>query len=416
MYKILIIEDEAINQLILKQTLELQGYTVATANDGAAGLALIESFQPALIICDWVMPKLSGLEVCRSIKANPELAGIFFILLTARNELQDRIDGLDNGADDFLNKPIQPGELLARVRAGLRIYQAAQDLKALTTALQAQQQRLASELSQAATYVSSLLPQPLSGQVQVKSRFLPSQQLGGDCFDFYWLDEDHLVFYVLDVSGHGLGAALPSVSMQQVLRSQSLPNANFHDPGSVLSALNQVFQMSDQNPRFFSIWYGLYCPSGQTLRYASAGHPPAILVTPTGAIQSVGQQGQLPIGMFADSPYQVDEMTIEPDSLLYIFSDGLYEIHQPDGSLWSYEGLSQLIRRVVCAASEQIPEPIPDQISQPSRLSLATATLSLDDEALLSALFDAICQLQSAGSARDVFEDDCSIIQARFGR
>lgn len=380
-YKILIIEDEAINQLILKQSLEKQGYKVAISSDGKAGLAKAKIFEPALIICDWMMPQMSGLEVCQAIKADPKLTNIFFILLTARTELQDRIDGLDSGADDFLNKPIQPSELLARVRAGLRIYQSAQNLRTVTEALQAQQQRLCEELSQAANYVTSLLPKSLSGKVEIASQFLPSEQLGGDCFDFYWLDENHLVLYVLDVSGHGLGAALPSVSMQQVMRSQSLPNTNFYDPTSVMKGLNQIFRMSTQNPRFFTLWYGVYNQSQQTLTYASAGHPPAILITPSGEIQSIGQSGQLPIGMFKDSTYQSNQCKIETGSILYSFSDGLYEIQSKEGATWTYEGLSEMIR----------------QLHQSGSVALAD-------------VIETIHRIQQIES----FEDDCSIIQIRF--
>jgi phosphoserine phosphatase RsbU/P len=388
--KILIIEDEAVNQLILKQSLEQQGYNVVVASNGEAGSALIETFRPAVIICDWVMPRMSGLDVCRCVKANPAWANVFFILLTARTSLSDRIEGLDSGADDFLSKPVQPGELLARVRAGLRIYSAAQSLRELSEALQVQQQRLNAELTQAANYVTSLLPQPLLGKVQVEARFLPSQQLGGDCFDFYWLDDDHLVLYLLDVSGHGLGAALPSVSVQQVLRSQSLPHANFHDPKSVLTALNKVFQMSEQNPRFFSLWYGVYSGSQQTLSYASAGHPPAVLIYPTGNLQAelqprlqlVGLQGQLPIGVFVDSTYVSDRVTIVPGSVLYIFSDGLYEVQSNKGVLGTHEAFSQLL----------------------IRQHQSTAKVSL------TAVIDAI----QSTSATTTFSDDCSIIQARF--
>jgi len=381
MHKILIVEDEMVNQLIFKQTLEAQGYEVAVASDGETGLALTKTFAPALIICDWMMPQMSGLEVCQAIKADPKLTNIFFILLTARTELQDRIEGLDSGADDFLNKPIQSSELLARVRAGLRIYQSAQDLRLLTDKLQAQQQRLSAELFQAATYVASLLPRSLSGSVNITSQFLPSAQLGGDSFDFYWLDDDHLLLYVLDVSGHGLGAALPSVSVQQVMRSQSLPNTNFYDPVSVMTGINQIFQMGIQNPRFLTLWYGVYCQSEQTLTYASAGHPPAILVTPDGEIQHVGQSGQVPIGMFTSSIYQSHQCAVPPGSVLYSFSDGLYEIEEADGNLWTHTGFSDMLGRLHQAGPVDLPD-----------------------------VLKTIYQLKGIES----FEDDCSIVQAQF--
>ena len=382
MDRVLIIEDELVNQLILQQTLSQQGYEVAVANNGKAGLALVKRFDPMLIICDWMMPEMNGLEVCQAIKSNADINSAFFILLTARSELQDRIDGLDTGADDFLTKPIQPQELLARVRAGLRIYHAAQSLRSLTEQLQAQQQQLADELTRAATYVSSLLPNSLSGKVNITSRFLPSAQLGGDCFDFYWLDDDHLAFYVLDVSGHGLGAALPSVSMQQVLRSRSLPDTNFYDPSSVLTQLNGIFQMSPQNPRFLTIWYGLYQASKQTLTYSSAGHPPALLISADEQIQSIGQSGQLPIGLFSDTAYECEQYNIQPDSILYSFSDGLYEILQANGKMWDYEGLSEML----------------------SQFHQGNQTPSIQ------ALLEAICHTKKV----ERFEDDCSIVQVQF--
>lgn len=382
MTKVLVIEDEIINQHILKQSLERQGYEVEVASDGAAGLAIAKTFMPHLIICDWVMPQMSGLDVCRDIKANAALADTFFILLTAKSEVQDRIEGLDSGADDFLNKPVELAELQARVRAGLRIYQAQQKLRQMADALQAQQRQLNSELAQAARYVMSLLPQPLSGKVQIDSRFFPSQQLGGDHFDFYWLDDDHLMLYLLDVSGHGLGAALPSVSMQYVLRSRSLPGTNFYNPKSVLEGLNQIFQMSEQNPRFFSIWYGVYRYSTRSLSYASAGHPPAVLVSSTGEYQTVGQEGQLPIGMFANSQYKTGYIKIHSGSTLYLFSDGLYEIRQAKGGLWTYKELAQMLSQQHQHAGQ----------------------------ASLSETLNQICQMKQETS----FEDDCSIVQARF--
>lgn len=110
----------------------------------------------------------------------------------------------------------------------------------------------------AADYVRSLLPPPLEGTISTEALFLPSVQLGGDCFDYYWIDEEHLAIYLLDVSGHGVGSALLSVSVLNVLRSQSLPKTNFCQHSQVLSTLNQSFQMDNHNDKYFTIWYGVY--------------------------------------------------------------------------------------------------------------------------------------------------------------
>jgi len=128
MSKILLVEDDSATRLLLTRELHLAGYEVTVARNGEEGLRQAMELRPALIICDWVMPLMDGVEVCRHVKASPELATTFFILLTSREAIADRVEGLDAGADDFLSKPVDLNELLARVRAGLRLYRYQQDL------------------------------------------------------------------------------------------------------------------------------------------------------------------------------------------------------------------------------------------------------------------------------------------------
>lgn len=299
------------------------------------------------------MSYLDGLEVCRRIKAEPELATTFFILLTDRGKVEDRVRGLDTGADDFLSKPIDINELKARVRAGLRLHQLNQDLQtqkqaleALNQNLQTQKQILEAELAEAASYVRSLLPSPLVGTVTTEALFIPSAQLGGDCFDYYWLDLENLAIYLLDVSGHGVGSALLSVSVLNVLRSQSLPNTNFCQPSEVLRALNHAFQMVNHGDKYFTIWYGVYNQIKRQLVYASAGHPPAVLLSGTSAanvqVRQLGEPG-LPLGVLPDDDFDDNYCDIEESSTLYIFSDGAYEIHKPDGTIWGLEAFIHLL-------------------------------------------------------------------------
>ena len=218
MFQILIIDDRTM-QLMLTRVLQKQGYQVLTASDGEEGITQAQQLHPALIICDWIMPRLNGLEVCRRIKADPTLSTTFFILLTSLGSVPDRVKGLDAGADDFIAKPIEQNELKARVRAGLRLYQLSRDL-------QTQKHILETELAEAAEYVCSLLPPPMTEPLTINSKFIPSQRLEGDCFDYYWLDPDYLAIYLLDTAGHGLKATLPSVSVLNLLCSRALPGLN----------------------------------------------------------------------------------------------------------------------------------------------------------------------------------------------
>lgn len=128
MSKILIVEDDTVTRLFLKREMKLAGYEVEVAKNGSEGLQIAYDLHPALILCDWVMPEMDGVEVCRQVKQRPELANSFFILLTSHNTVADRVSGLDAGADDFISKPIEQNELLARVRAGLRLHHSQQQL------------------------------------------------------------------------------------------------------------------------------------------------------------------------------------------------------------------------------------------------------------------------------------------------
>ena len=350
MFQILVIDDDTAVQELLRRTLKKQGYEVTVASNGEDGVAQAQKLRPALIICDWIMPRLTGIDVCRQVKADPDLSTTQFFLLTSLGSIADRVKGLDAGADDFISKPIELNELQARVRAGLRLHQLSRDLKIAKQSLEA-------ELAEAAEYVQSLLPDPMTEPISIEAKFIPSRQLGGDCFDYNWLDADYLAIYLLDVAGHGLRAALPSVAVLNLLRSRTLPNIDYYKPSDVLRSLNTTFQMSYQNDKYFTIWYGVYNRISRQLVYASAGHPPAVLISQspasTAKIQRLKTPG-MPVGMFPDAPYVDNCCDVEDLSTLYIFSDGVYEIHQPDGNIWGLDPFIDLLAAYNGASADQL--------------------------------------------------------------
>ncbi len=329
MLQILVIDDDLVMQMILKNTLQGHGYQVIVAKNGKEGISLAQKHHPALVICDWMMPDVDGLEVCRQLKLDQNLYASIFILLTSRGAVEDKVKALDNGADDFLSKPIDKTELIASVRAGLRIYQLNQDL-------QVQKQLLEAELTEASDYVKSLLPISLEGTVNITAEFIPSSKLGGDCYDFYWLDADHLAIYLIDTSGHGVGSALLSISILNLLRSQSFGKEKFYEPSVIMTELNHAFQMSQHSGRYFTMWYGVYKRSQRKLIYANAGHPQGLLIAGDRTNPRIKELPSLdmPIGFFPDVEYTSSELSIEPDSKLYIFSDGIFEVIQADERIW----------------------------------------------------------------------------------
>jgi sigma-B regulation protein RsbU (phosphoserine phosphatase) len=339
------VDDDAIHLRILESRLRSQGYNILSVVSGQRALEQARLCPPSVILCDWLMEGMDGLDVCRAFKADPILEAVHFILLTSRSRVEDRVTGLDSGADDFLSKPVDPDELLARVRSGVRQHQANERIKALAEALQRQNQRLDGELAEAASYVQSLLPGEIRGLVAVDSRFVPSHELGGDSYDYFWLDEDHFVIYLADASGHGLAAALPSISVHNQLRSRTLP-VDLRDPEAVLLTLNAGFQMDQHQGRYLTMWYGVFRPSTRLLRFASAGHPPALLCPGDRSLPLRWHRGQgMALGLFEDSTYPVSSVTVAIGSCLLVYSDGLYEVPKVSGLMGSLPEFMDLMER-----------------------------------------------------------------------
>jgi sigma-B regulation protein RsbU (phosphoserine phosphatase) len=170
--------------------------------------------------------------------------------------------------------------------------------------------------------------------------FVPSASLGGDIFGYRWLGPDRFAVFLLDVCGHGVGPALLSVSVMNAMQGDRVGDAPAGDPGAVLSALNDLFPMSKHNNMFFTMWYGVADLSTRELRYASGGHPPALLVPPGEAPRRLG--GDEPVsgpmvGAFPGLPYGTGSTGIPAGSKLFVYSDGIHELMRPDGELWSLD-------------------------------------------------------------------------------
>jgi phosphoserine phosphatase RsbU/P len=219
--------------------------------------------------------------------------------------------------------------------------------------------RLQQELHDAERYVLSILPAPVAEPIAVDWLFVPSTELGGDSFGYQWIDGEHFALYLLDVCGHGVGSVLLSITVANTLRSGALQNTDFRRPEAVLGSLNQAFQMENQNGLYFTIWYGVYHRPTGTLRYASAGHPPPILVS--GAREQRGKAESLPavgcpVGILPDFPYASEECTLAGPARLFLFSDGAYEIMRPDGTLLEFEAFEELLARAVPEGASELEE------------------------------------------------------------
>lgn len=210
------------------------------------------------------------------------------------------------------------------------------------------QARLQEELDQALRYVMSLLPDPMTEPVHAEWLFIPSSELGGDSFGYHWIDPEHLAIYLLDVCGHGVGAALLSVAAISALRGETLSGIDFRSPRQVLTAMNTVFDISKQNEMFLTLWYGVYHRTSRQLTFAGGGHNPAILI-PAGPAQIAEiikfLRPQPIIGMVPGLEYQDQTLHIVEGSRLFVFSDGVYELPKVTGGMFSLKELCALIGR-----------------------------------------------------------------------
>ncbi|MCA8959975.1 MAG: SpoIIE family protein phosphatase [Planctomycetes bacterium] len=246
-----------------------------------------------------------------------------------------------------------------------------------------------SEFERAARYVQALLPEPISHpEIAFHWCFVPSEQLGGDGLGYQRTD-DRWSFYVLDVSGHGLGSALHAVSILNVLQKRSLPDVDFGSPAEVLSALNARFGMRDHGGLFFTLWYGVWDPATRRLEYASAGHPPGLLVDASGEGEVVRlQTPSLALGILPQGKYPTESVVVAACSRLYLFTDGVYDIETPSGQRWTVDDLEQLILEGDGPTGPNASEP--ERIRQ--GVERASGATVVDDFTLVAIAFESVAQ------------------------
>jgi serine phosphatase RsbU (regulator of sigma subunit) len=246
------------------------------------------------------------------------------------------------------------------------------------------QTELTADLGRAKEYVAALLP-PAGrlGSAHFDWSYRPSAVLGGDLFGYTWLDERKLAVYLLDVSGHGVGAAMHSASVQNVLRNHSLPRTDFARPAQVLERLNEKFPMESHGGLYFSIWYGVYDAQWRSIDFCSGGHPPALLLD-----RRQGQVRRLhtrnpPIGALEAPQFLEASAAVEPGEQLYLFSDGVYEVTPPGGEQWCFDDFEKLVVAIGPRAAR------PAEDLQRTVLRASGRPVLPDDFSLLVVDFDA---------------------------
>ncbi len=331
--RILIVDDSEDMRHLMRTLLEKQAYAVFSAENGAEGLTIARRSRPDLILMDVQMPGMDGYEATRRIKTDPDLAAIPVVILTARSETESRLEGFQQGADDFIAKPFDQRELLARVASLLRI-------SAYRRLLAERNRRIETELDMARVLQQKLLPAvvPTVPGLRVEARYIPMDKVGGDFYDFH-VESGRLGIFLVDVSGHGIpGAFFSAVAKMAFHYNRHLVN----DGVALMRSINEaVLQFSVQS-MFLTALYFEVDPVARQARFCLAGQCRPLLFRPdTGEFFELYTRG-VPIGILAHMPVEEDRVALYAGDRIILFTDGLVDLNN-NLDLFGEEGLKRFL-------------------------------------------------------------------------
>jgi sigma-B regulation protein RsbU (phosphoserine phosphatase) len=362
---VLVADDDPKLLFQLRQLVEAEGHRALCADDGAEAWELYRNGDCRLVILDWDMPGIDGLELTRRIRAEPTAARAYVILLSA-DERGRIAAGTAAGADDFLGKPVSPGALAARLSVATRILGMQETLDRQYREIETISRRLKRDLQSAEQAQRALLPVnvPVAPGLEFAWYLKSCDEVGGDTLNVFRLDERHFCFYVLDVSGHGVASALlavqvcrflhPLLGPASLLKKPEGPGYRLTPPREVLADLNALFPAQPRSMQFFTMAYGLYDLDTHRAQICSAGHPGPLVLRAGGAVQAPQVSGH-PIGFFANAAADFTELEIElmrGDRLL-LYSDGASEASDPQGQTFGPARIGEALKR---GADRPLPE------------------------------------------------------------
>jgi len=359
--KILIADDSEDMQMLLTQYLRQWGHTVVIARNGAEALHILEETDIQFVISDWSMPLISGEELCRTVREKMDLKRyIYIILLTAKQEKQDLVTGMEAGADDFIRKPFNKEELRVRIRAGERTLQMEKMLAEQNNQLKEAQAALRADLEVASKVQRNLLPNPneqpfANAGYRFDWLYTPAAFLGGDTCNVLRLDKTHAGFYMIDVAGHGIPAALKTVMLSQTLSAANgqagllkddisyAPHCFIRPAAEVLFELNNLSQNETDAMHYFTMIYGvLDVETGHTV-ISQAGHPPTILLHSDTSMEMM-DAGGVPVGMLEGMTYDESAFILTPGDRIILYTDGVTECENVLGEQFTLERFQVLLR------------------------------------------------------------------------
>jgi sigma-B regulation protein RsbU (phosphoserine phosphatase) len=344
---VLVVDDGATNRHLLGRILAGDGLRTSFAADGETALAAAQSEPPDLVLLDVLMPGLDGFEVCRRLKAQPQTADVPVIFLTSLERPEDKVRGLQLGAVDWVAKPFDPAEVRARVANQVRLRQLQRSLQRANAELQQRQALLDDDLRAAAAIQHSLLPRvaPACPAFELAWRFVPCESVGGDIFHVVPLGAERYALWVLDVCGHGVPAAMVTVSVAQSLAAQAGLLCG-HDgepvsPATVLRRLDREYPF-ERFERHATVACVLLDAATGRLTSSVAAAPAPLLVRTDGVVERLDAGGTV-IGLGSVLPFAEQSVSLRAGDRLVLVTDGVLECESPDGQPFGEERLARFL-------------------------------------------------------------------------
>lgn len=308
---LLVVDDELMNRMVLQAVLRNAGYRVETAQNGGAAMERALALQPDLILLDVMMPGESGFDVCARLKARPETAHIPVIFVTCLGDISDKLAGLGSGAVDYITKPFQADEVVARVRAHMSFSSRQGAI------IKAQADRL----GQVQAAQQSLLVSPDSlPEARFAVRFLPVLEAGGDYYEVCAFDEGRSAYLVADVSGHDLGASFITSSLKALFSQHAAPGKA---PQDILADMNRVLLAITPEEVYLTAACLTLDRGNGSYAVCCAGHPP-VLSLAGGRAAWLDLSGQ-PLGLFDAAEFGAASGSAAPGDRFFLYTDGLAE-------------------------------------------------------------------------------------------
>jgi len=374
---ILLVDDNPANLQMLFQLIEKNvGGKLLVAKNGEAALSIARKTRPDLILLDIMMPGIDGYEVCRQLKADPVTSRIPVIFLSALDETADKVKGLQLGAVDYVSKPFQPEEVIARVNTHLTIHR-------LSRKVQAQRDQLEHELKVVSELQRKLLPEGLPDirGLKLAVHYETSRYAGGDYYDAVGLPDGRCGLLVADSEGHSAPATVMMAMTCALFRSCP----DLHDrPDKVLDFVNTHLCKVNKES-FVTALYAVYDGSRRILQISRAGHPlPILYKRVEGKAREVPCAGVFMMGFDPYDRVPVTEIKLDPGDRLLFYTDGVSERFNPDKQPYGEE---RLCRRMERSSGLGDPRSVLDSIVEDLR-DFAAGRPPDDDQALLIAAFD----------------------------